>query len=873
MNNTAYTRYKARLDEVCAKYAAWPALRCMKDDGTITSVTYGELKAMIRTFRKRMDELGLKPGDRVALMESHLPSAERTFVSASYWNLTVVLMDASLPDAEIRSLLAQTDVRAVFTDAVLAQKLGGAGALSVPVLDVRQPEGKYPLLPQGTQTVTGPATPDPDQEAIAILFSSGTTGSMKPIVIPFEAILFSWQTNRRAADLRHEDDYLYVFPLNHISGLESSLTLLLCGATLDMVDTFSASVIPKALAAYQPRVFGMVPKVFDIMVQRMEQTVESKGKLLKGYYTQARKVSAALQKKFGNRAVGHLLMKPFSTALFGKNIKTLFTGSAMCAADTAAAMVDMGVYWCNLFASTECGAPITTTDRFDRYAPSSVGNIRHNPGIDIKLHEPDANGVGEIYVKTKQIMKGYFRDPKLTAEAFDNGYFKTGDLGWVDKEGYLYLAGRKKDSIQLHNGKKVAPTDLEEMLAPICPAENSVVICGVPEGKRRFDEIHAFFEDKGLNAEERKKITDRLIRYAKEKMPLYPIKEVHFLKEIPKTSVMKVKRYLLIDHVLKRRDDAPEAAPVQEAPETAPVQTEAANSDLATLAALICERTHQEREVKPTDTLQDDLGLDSLTIYELCAGIEEKWGVFLGNALRPEMTVEQVLEAIHNPPADAGSPAEAETAGEFPRPRNAAHLTAFKTANFLSRRVWALEARGTENLPAEGGYILCPNHSSNLDVLWLFASMGRACPPLEKVACMAKKELLGHWFTRFAHTVMGGIPVDRGGASSSAVEHSRRWLEQGGRLVLFPEGTRTRSGALGEFKPGAAQLAVETGVPLVPVRLNGAFETYPAGTKMPKIGKKCRIRVTIGAPIAPQGKTPQELTDAVRAAIEEMGQE
>lgn len=871
MRKNGYDLYKKQIDKNCSRYRDWPVFKCLLDDDTITSLTYGELYAQILQFHDRMEELGLKAGDRVVIMDKHLPSAERTFISATYWNLTAVMVDASLPAHDIHRLIELTDVRAIFTCEELAEKLDADLKEKLPVLDIRPKDTSYPLLSVCSDTSGMPATPDPDTTAIAILFSSGTTGSMKPIVISYNAILHSWQTNTHVADLRHEQEYLYVFPLSHVSGLESSLTLFLCGATLDMVETFTAAVLPKALQAYQPHIFGMVPKVFDIMVQKMEETIKGMPSIMWKYYIFARKVSSFFQKKFGNRAVGHAMMSPFTKKLFGKNIQVIFTGSSMCAPETASAIMDMGVYWCNLYASTECGAPIATTDRFDRYVPDSVGNVKHNKGIEVIIHNPDEKGVGEIYVKSTLMMTGYFRDPELTKDAFDNGYFKTGDLGYINEEGYLYLAGRSKESIQLHNGKKVAPSDLEQILAAASPLENAVVICGVPEKQNRFDEIHAFFEDHNFSAEERARIREKLLKYAREKAPLYPIKDVHFMKEIPKTSVFKVKRYLLAKYVQDKR-----LGEVEEETAAETVETVQHDSRLATLLQIIRENGKLQQAIKVKDRLNEDLGLDSLTMYEIVAAIENKWGVYIGNSLKAHMTVQDVADIIENPELAEGKNTGANADGSdgsqtvYPKERGLSHKMAFNVCTALSRAAWKLSVEGAENLPKDTAYIICPNHESNLDMLWLFAALGKKGPALEKVASLAKIEILQNRYTRFPLETMGGIPVDRAGNTAEAIQQARRWLQQGGCLVLFPEGTRTRTGELGELKTGAAQLALEAGVPIVPVHLEGAYETYMPGTKLPKFvrdGGRCRISVTVKAPIMPAGQSPEELTAELRKAI------
>ena len=234
------------------------------------------------------------------------------------------------------------------------------------------------------------------------------------------------------------------------------------------------------------------------------------------------------------------------------------------------------------------------------------------------------------------------------------------------------------------------------------------------------------------------------------------------------------------------------------------------------------------------------------------------------------MTVEHILELIENPSL---LKEEKKVSNEevYPKKRNVLHKAMFQICTSLSRGAWTLPVYGAGNLPTDLAYILCPNHESNLDALWLLAALGDKCPDLEKIASLAKIEILQNPFTRFPLITLGGIPVDRSGNTAEAVQHARKWLQQGGCLLVFPEGTRARNGFMGELKTGAAQLALTANVPIVPIRIDGAFEAYPPGTKLPKMidrGHRVRISITVKEPVYPEGKTPEQLTREVRESIE-----
>lgn len=156
------------------------------------------------------------------------------------------------------------------------------------------------------------------------------------------------------------------------------------------------------------------------------------------------------------------MFKNITKEVFGENIFGIGTGASPCKVETTEFFLNLGLEWSNLYATTETSVPITATGIKDKYPVDTVGNVNHHPEISVKINNPASSGIGEIVVKSELMMKGYFRSDDLTEETFDNGYFKTGDLGYIDKKGYLHITGRIKESIILENGKKVSPQDVDD---------------------------------------------------------------------------------------------------------------------------------------------------------------------------------------------------------------------------------------------------------------------------------------------------------------------------------------------------------------------------------------------------------------------------
>ncbi|MCL2807176.1 MAG: 1-acyl-sn-glycerol-3-phosphate acyltransferase [Coriobacteriia bacterium] len=166
---------------------------------------------------------------------------------------------------------------------------------------------------------------------------------------------------------------------------------------------------------------------------------------------------------------------------------------------------------------------------------------------------------------------------------------------------------------------------------------------------------------------------------------------------------------------------------------------------------------------------------------------------------------------------------------------------------------------------------LCPNHQSYFDSTWIWAAVRKRQPHLQKFCCLAAEVFLS---SKFALAMLGGIPVERSGNTIPAMKRALACLQEGSFMLIHPEGTRSRDGKMHEFKGGAAKLAIEAGVPIIPVRIDGAWDIFPPHKKLPKIfrfGRRYPIKISFGAPLYPEGKSVNELTALTQKAIEQLG--
>lgn len=213
----------------------------------------------------------------------------------------------------------------------------------------------------------------------------------------------------------------------------------------------------------------------------------------------------------------------------------------------------------------------------------------------------------------------------------------------------------------------------------------------------------------------------------------------------------------------------------------------------------------------------------------------------------------------------------------YPLNKTEKDMKAYRRFMACSRKLWRMEVSGLENVLPGVKYIFCPNHESYLDGLWIIGSLDEET---RRATCAFIADyLFEHKIVRRGLVVLGAIPVCRGGNTAPAIQCARMCLVSGEHhLLVHPEGTRTRSGRLGEFKKGAARLSMETGVSIIPVCISGAYEIFPPHRMLPRLFdwkhfRRYPLQIRFGTPVSPVGKTAEEITGLIRRQIVAMKQD
>jgi len=421
--------------------------------------TYRELGDLSGKLAGWLAGQGIGAGDRVGLIAKPSVGWAVAFFAVQRLGAVVVPMDGGLQPAEVARLMEESEAKLLFcaphryheftplTRAVpsLKEVISVDVALGAVSLWDVLPDREAPI-------------PDtrPDCEDLAVLiYTSGTTDDSKGVMLCHRNITSNIEAFLKVIEFTSEDSVVTIVPWYHIYGLTATLLApLWAGATVTYTDDY------RNLVAFARRV-GVtvlvgVPKVYHALWRRIQENIEA---------SWARR----LLHRFLPKVVGMVLKK----RLLGPQFRFFVSGSAPLAADVALGMRRLGLGMIEGYGLTETSPLLTLSDAFTTY-PGNLG--RPLPGVKIKVDKPDIEGYGEVIAWGPNVMLGYHKDPERTQEVLTaDGWFRTGDIGKLDVEGRLFLAGRKRNLVVLESGKKVHPEELEWEFSQIPEIEEVLV--------------------------------------------------------------------------------------------------------------------------------------------------------------------------------------------------------------------------------------------------------------------------------------------------------------------------------------------------------------------------------------------------------------
>ena len=548
-----YTDMRDMLQKTAERFGDRPAIsyRVKPSDEEAIRLSYTEILGSVTALGTALIGRGMR-GKKVALIGENSIGWILSYFALTSIGAVVVPVDKEYPAPDMASILNTARCDALLASPSLKDKLThlkenvptlGTVVLFASEADVLTIDS---LIAEGNAMRAAGDTSFEDYEIdpdalVSIVFTSGTTGKGKGVMLSTRAIL----------DDMINGIYLFSMPEKTLFALPAHHTF---GSTVNLVGHYMQGLeiyinsgtryILGELKQENPTHLVLVPLYIETFYKKIFASIEKQGKL--GLIRKMMKISNALRK------VGiDLREKLFSKVLenFGSRMRLIVSGGAALNPDIIRDFDALGITILNGYGITEC-APLISCNRNNYRKAGSVG--RPIMGELVKIADPNEDGEGEIRVKGTNVMLGYFENEEATREAFDEeGYFRTGDLGKVDEEGWIYITGRSKNLIILSNGKNVYPEEIETELSRIYGIAEVVVYAGESRSANKELIVAEIFPDK--DALELRGITDADKYFRDEvnkiNLGMAPYKRIEYVKirteEFPKTTTRKITRFAI----------------------------------------------------------------------------------------------------------------------------------------------------------------------------------------------------------------------------------------------------------------------------------------------------------------------------------------
>jgi long-chain acyl-CoA synthetase len=704
---------------------------------------------------------------------------------------------------------------------------------------------------------------NPDTLA-SLIFTSGTTGKPKGVMLTHRNFAFMVSELSKVFAFGVGDGMLSVLPLHHTFEFSTGLLMPLArGAQITYLLELTGEAVGAALKKGHVTAIVGVPALWDLLRRRVMQRFSERSPLLEAAMQALMAGNYELRARTG-LDLGMLFFLPIHQG-FGGRIRYLISGGSALPQDVMRSFLGMGFSFFEGYGLTETAPVLTVTSPKRKALPGSVGQPL--PGVEVKLGDPDASGVGEVIARGRNVMAGYWDDEQATGAVLRDGWFHTGDLGRFDADGNLYIVGRSKEIIVDGSGKNVYPDEIEDLYRD-CPYVKELSVVGLPDGTAEqvaCAVVPAYEHDPPLSREAVHARVEEHFRKVSAELPFW--KRVKTLEiwegDLPKTVKRSVKRREIVAELQRRQRKAEGAAG-----EVGASRDETSIGWLLDIVALVSGRPRSEVQRR---SRLDQLGFDSLTYTELGVALEGA-GITLPETL--DFTGAADVDELHRMLLRAhGAGAVLEKlssrrrrggprAGDDDNYVPSAVARAGKRGLALAQRLFYqrgldMKVSGRGNIPLHTNFIVASNHCSHLDMGLVKVALGEAGRDLASMAAadyFFRNKLRRAYFANFTNLV----PMERSGSIRQSMDATEKVLRQGKSMIVFPEGTRSVTGEMAEFLPSLGYLALRSGVGLLPAHVSGTFEALPKGAALPRSRK---VGVAFGPFLAPDALTA--LTDGL----------
>ncbi|HEV7701772.1 MAG TPA: AMP-binding protein [Pyrinomonadaceae bacterium] len=871
-----------------------PDLVAMRVVGRDDNVyTFAEMLHAIRTVAYRLGQEGVGFGDRVALIGENHPSWAIAYLGTLYHGSVCVPLDPHGEIETITNFLENSEAKVAFLspDQIdrfeqIQTKLGRK--IPAVVWDLENANGEFQKLEDWLTTefpaeLVTEAPPAKGDDIALLMYTSGTTGTPKGVPLTHGNIIGELSGVNDVLKLTEKERILSLLPLFHaylqIVNLWVATTF---GPQVGYLKELTPAELSESMKLFKPTILTTVPRLWYLFHKKIFDAVDAKPKMVQRLFRTMLKLNGFSRDRLGVN-LGRKLFGEVH-ASFGGELRIAISAGSRFDDAVAEDFHRLGFTIIQGYGLTETSGAATATHEDD----NRVGSVgKPMKGAEIKIMDPDKDGVGEVLIRGTMVFNGYYQNPDATKDAFtEDGWFRSGDLGRIDSDGFLYIVGRGKDVIVLPSGKNVHPEDIEVHYLK-CPLVAELAIIGVEDESeaRAGAEKLAAVVVPDFDYLKREKIANskEAIRHALDnlgrELPEYQRVRDYMIRAepLPRTATNKIKRFQLKKEVESGEIEAD--ANVAKTWETSADEAALLETSTAkTVVAAIRQNSKDIETVHPSMNLEIDLGLDSLARAETFAALEQAFSTeFDGEEAATALTVANVIDLVNKHGGEDVENASIElnwgnivreADDDFPevrgilrdRPFFAAFAwTVYKIFRFFFALFTRLEVDGLENLHALVDadpqaedkslrpFIICPNHQSFLDPFVLCSTYPYRL--FRNVFHVGASEFFEGRLMQTISKMLNVVPVNPDTELMKAMKAGAIGLKHGKILNIYPEGERAFDGELHAFKKGAAILATELDLPILPVALDGLYKVWPRHSMRIRPAK---VKIRIGKPIYAQ---------------------
>jgi long-chain acyl-CoA synthetase len=857
-----------------------PAVISFGEDGVVT----WDSAALVRTALRLAHQLREGRTGAAAAVALWAPNSA-AWIAAALAALragSVLVPIDELADAEqFEAALRSSGARLLLTTASHIKASGAilrAHSVTTIVIDEIEQNQRAGSACGVSSSKEGEDLPVSADDAPAMLsWTSGTTGSPKAFLLTHRNIATNIEALQRLAVVGPEDRALLPLPLHHAYPfVVGMLTTLSIGTTVVLPGGATGPALMRALREGGVTTIIGVPRLYDALWTGIDGRIKSNNFMLRLAWRALLPFTLSVRQSTG-LDLGRFLFAPVRKGV-APHLRLLVSGGARLDRGTEAQLEALGWTVLSGYGLAET-ASLFTGNRPDERRLGSAGR----PLADgkVRIVHADDQGIGEIELHGSSITSGYLENPEANSETFTaDGWFRTGDLGFVDRDGFLFVTGRSKEVLVLGGGKKVIPEDIERIygsapeISEIAVLEdNGALVALVRPDAVKLRERGATNLRDGIRV---------VLGEKAQQLPSHERLSGFALTDqsLPRTRLGKYRRFLLptlyaqaVAGGGRRADRAltPEDAALLQDPTAEAVWT-------------LLRQRYPNQALDLDLNLSLDLSLDSFGWMELTILLQDRLGIHLSDAdLARIETIRDLLglsieRRMEVPAASRQQPAVALDIERWTTPTNilltALGFVLYLVVRLVMRGFFRLHAVGVERLPATGPCAIAPNHVSYLDALAVAAAL-----PWHRLRHLYwagdALRLFSNPLSRLLSRAIHLFPVDSR-HPGAALETAARVLSSGNTLVWFPEGWRSPDGRLQRFLPGIGQLLLHSSAPAVPTYIAGTFEALPRGRRIPRFH---RITVSFGHPQPVGslrangiGQTDEErVADALRQCLVALG--